>query len=131
MTNFFIIGHILPLAIGHHAGNESKSSWGWFLNLLKAKFPLKEDIIVLLDRDKGGREAMRYVWHDFNFYHFFLFFFVVIHLMMRALLDALFISLKMFSRSMGKMLLCHSCSVHKQRHLICFISNLQILQMSE
>ena len=57
----FVLGHILPLAIGHHCHNESASTWRWFVNKLQVKFPdFCHGTSILIDRDKGGREAMRF-----------------------------------------------------------------------
>lgn len=67
------LGHILPLAIGHHSGNESKSTWSWFLQKMKEKFPSMAKCVVLLDRDKGGRDAVRCLFFlvSFIFLSFF------------------------------------------------------------
>lgn len=60
LNNTFFVAHLLPLALGHHSGNESKETWSWFLDQMQEKFAImKEDIIILIDRDKGGREAIR------------------------------------------------------------------------
>ena len=65
----FVLGHILPLAIGHHCHNESESTWRWFVERLQSKFPdFSAGTSILIDRDKGGREAIR-------FFFFFLWFF--------------------------------------------------------
>lgn len=61
MFTYFFKGHILPLAIGHHSSNESGQSWNWFLQKMKDKFGDLKDKIILLDRDKGGRDAVRYL----------------------------------------------------------------------
>ena len=52
-------GHILPIAIGHQCGAESKKSWEWFLSELKTAFPSFEHGSLIMDRDKGGDEATR------------------------------------------------------------------------
>jgi hypothetical protein len=61
------LGCILPLAIGHHSGNESKSTWSWFLRKMKDRYPQMSDHVILLDRDKGGRDAVRYFFFSFSF----------------------------------------------------------------
>ena len=58
---FSAVGHILPIAVGHQCGAETKNSWEWFLSELKGVFPSFEHGSLIMDRDKGGDEATRFV----------------------------------------------------------------------
>jgi hypothetical protein len=56
--NFTLIGHIIPLAIGHTFGEENKESWSWFLSKVRET---NEDYfkgcVLFMDREKGGVKA--------------------------------------------------------------------------
>lgn len=56
---FFIIDHILPIALGHQCCAESYESWKWFLDAIKKKFPTFAEGTLIMDRDKGGEAGAR------------------------------------------------------------------------
>jgi hypothetical protein len=51
------------LAIGHHCKAESEASWTWFFEQILEKYPSLNEtgVTLLMDRDKGGKEAAELV----------------------------------------------------------------------
>jgi len=59
-SNLLLLGHILPIAIGHQCQAESSESWAWFLSKIQEAYPMFEHGALLMDRDKGGNDATEY-----------------------------------------------------------------------
>jgi hypothetical protein len=58
------------LAIGHHCKAESEASWTWFFEKVLKKYPSLDGtgVTLLMDRDKGGKEAAELVISLYFFY---------------------------------------------------------------
>ncbi len=61
IADFNILGHILPIAIGHQCGPESAESWSWFLQKILDAYPDFQHGALLMDHDKGGSNATEFV----------------------------------------------------------------------